>query len=30
VALDDEGVRGRLIRFREAQTESVYAHPAEG
>ncbi|MGH2539144.1 MAG: 5-(carboxyamino)imidazole ribonucleotide mutase [Actinomycetota bacterium] len=27
VALDDDGVRDRLLRFREAQTESVYAHP---
>jgi 5-(carboxyamino)imidazole ribonucleotide mutase len=27
VALGDEGVRARLLRFREAQTESVLAHP---
>jgi len=27
VALDDEGVRRRLVAFRAAQTESVLAHP---
>ena len=32
VALDDEGVRERLVKFRDAQTSSVLAHPdpAEG
>ena len=27
VALGDDGVRERLVRFREAQTENVLAHP---
>ncbi|MET0799947.1 MAG: 5-(carboxyamino)imidazole ribonucleotide mutase [Actinomycetota bacterium] len=27
VALEDDGARERLIRFRDAQTESVLAHP---
>jgi 5-(carboxyamino)imidazole ribonucleotide mutase len=27
VALEDEDVRGSLLKFREAQTESVLAHP---
>jgi 5-(carboxyamino)imidazole ribonucleotide mutase len=27
IALDDEGVRERLVAFRAAQTESVLAHP---
>jgi 5-(carboxyamino)imidazole ribonucleotide mutase len=32
VALDDEGIRERLVKFRDAQTSSVLAHPdpAEG
>ncbi len=32
VALDDEGIRERLLKFRDAQTSSVLAHPdpAEG
>ena len=32
VALDDEGVRERLVKFRDAQTSNVLAHPdpAEG
>lgn len=27
IALDDEGVRERLVKFRDAQTSSVLAHP---
>jgi 5-(carboxyamino)imidazole ribonucleotide mutase len=30
VALEDEGVREALVKFREAQTESVLAHPDPG
>jgi 5-(carboxyamino)imidazole ribonucleotide mutase len=32
VALDDDGVRERLLKFRDAQTSTVLAHPdpAEG
>ncbi len=32
VALDDDGIRERLLKFRDAQTSSVLAHPdpAEG
>ena len=27
VALEDEGVRDQLLKFRETQTETVLAHP---